>query len=205
MKIELLDITSDATNLIEKIGRICYNSKPGENYVPGTMVKNLIKRGHTSVLEHAKATFHISEVSRALTHQLVRHRLASYTQRSQRYCKEDEFGYVIPPCIAAHKYALDKYDEIMKNLSDNYSELVKMGMKPEDARFILPNACNTEITVTANFREWRSIFALRCESHAQWEIRNLCTEILRILYSKEPSVFEDQYYEFCREEVGTNG
>lgn len=201
MKIELLDITPNATDLIEKIGRICYNSKPGPNYVPGTMVKNLIKRGHCSVIEHAKATFHISEVSRALTHQLVRHRLASYTQRSQRYCKEDGFEFVTPPSISGNEVALDNYKKVMKNLADNYSELVKMGMKPEDARFILPNACNTEITVTANFREWRSIFALRCESHAQWEVRNLCTELLRILYNKEPAVFEDQYNEFCKTEA----
>lgn len=197
MKIELLDITPDATDLIEKIGRICYNSKPGPNYVPGTMVKNLITRGHTSVLEHAKATFHISEVSRALTHQLVRHRLASYTQRSQRYCKEDGFEYVIPPSISENKYALERYEELMQNLSDIYKDLVYIGMKPEDARFILPNACNTEITVTANFREWRAIFALRCEKHAQWEIRDLCTELLKILHEKEPAVFEDQYQLFC--------
>ena len=189
MKIELLDITPNATNLIEKIGRICYNSKPGENYVPGTMVKNLIKRGHTSVLEHAKATFHISEVSRALTHQLVRHRLASYTQRSQRYCKEDQFEYVVPETLPEEYKSL--YDDDMKTIQKMYDKYKNLGLKNEDARFVLPNACYTEITITANFREWRTIFDLRLRKTAQWEIRELCEQLLKVLIEHEPFIFED--------------
>jgi len=194
MNIKLLDITQDATGLIEYIGRTCYNSKPGPNYIIGTMVKNLIKNGHTSVLEHAKATFEISEVSRALTHQLVRHRLASYTQRSQRYCKEKEFGYVIPESFNDDQKK--EFRNQMKTIQTWYDNWISNGMKPEDARSVLPNACHTKIMMTANYREWRSIFALRCEKHAQGEIRNLCCELLKILHEKDPAVFEDQYKEF---------
>lgn len=219
MKIELLDITPNATELIERIGRICYNSKPGENYVKGTMVKNLIKNGHTSVLEHAKATFVISDVSRSLTHQLVRHRLASYTQQSQRYVKFDKPDFIIPEKINREftddEILADKNEEcklsVARKLYDNamqqcwfaYKALVDNGMKPEDARFVLPNAATTVIAVTANFREWRSIFELRCEKHAQWEIRNLCNKLLEILHSKEPNVFDDQVKKFI--ESNENG
>ncbi len=199
MNIKLLDITQNATDLIEYIGRTCYNSKPGPNYIKGTMVKNLIKRGHTSVLEHAKATFEISKVSRALTHQLVRHRLASYTQRSQRYCKEKEFGYVIPETF--NEEQKNEFQNQMKTIQSWYDNWVDNGIKPEDARSVLPNACYTKIMMTANYREWRSIFALRCEKHAQGEIRNLCCELLKILHEKDPSVFEDQYKEFI---IGEN-
>ena len=200
MKITLLDITQNATDLIESIGRICYDSKASPNYIKGTIVKNLIKNGHTSVLEHGKATFKIEGVSRSLTHQLVRHRLASYTQRSQRYCKEDNFGYVVPDSLLDDKYLNSKakeiFDKAMIDATNSYNSLIEAGLKPEDARSVLPNACFTTIVMTANFREWRSVFELRCEKHAQKEIRNLCNLILKCLYEHEPSIFEDQIDKF---------
>lgn len=197
-KVELLQITPNAVDFIESIGRTCYDSKPGENYIPGTMCRNLIKSGHESVLEHAVATFRIKNVSRALTHQLVRHRLCSYTQRSQRYVKEDQFEYVIPDTLPEE--FKEMYDADMKTIQAMYNKYKTLGLKNEDARSVLPNACCTEIVMTANFREWRSIFKLRAEKHAQLEIRKLAKQLLTILFNQCQPCFEDLYFKFVTEE-----
>jgi len=156
---------------------------------------------HFSVLEHACATFRVSEVSRALTHQLVRHRICSFSQQSQRYVNEKQFGYVVPLSILELEKKVPRGDEDLNGVKDfdndmkiiqgMYDKWKARGLKNEDARFVLPNACYTEIVVTANFREWRTIFRLRCDKHAQWEIRAMTTEILKQLYEKCPSVFGD--------------
>ena len=161
---------------------------------------------HFSVLEHGYATFRISEVSRALTHQLVRHRIASYSQQSQRYVKESQFEYVIPPSIFELEKKLPVGDEDlngakdfqndMKIIQGMYDKWKIRGLKNEDARFVLPNACYTEIVMSANFREFRNIFKIRCDKHAQWEIRDVAKEMLRQLYTKCPSVFEDLREQF---------
>jgi thymidylate synthase (FAD) len=151
----------------------------------------LIGRGHLSVLEHASATFRIKDVSRTLSHQLVRHRLASYSQRSQRYVKEDGFAYVTPPAIAANEDALDVFRKAVEETRAAYDKLLEAGVAPEDARFVLPNAAATEIVVTANFREWRHILALRGNAAAQWEIRQLAIAILKELKKKAPATFAD--------------
>lgn len=135
-----------------------------------------INMGHTSVLEHVSATFRISDVSRSLTHQLVRHRLASFVQQSQRYVKLDLDGngwYVTPPSIAADKHLEFKYDEQMAACASTYKALLDHGIRPEDARFALPEATKTEIVMTMNLRELQSFYALRNDAHAQWEIRGL--------------------------------
>jgi len=208
MKVELLSITPNAEELIENAGRTCYQSKPSETYIIGTLIRSLIKSGHESVLEHGYATFRISEVSRALTHQLVRHRIASYSQQSQRYVKENQFEYVIPTLIldSKEKVVSDyiegycsaenefKYD--MAKIQKMYDKWKMFGLKNEDARFVLPNACCTEIVMSANFREFRNIFQVRCDKHAQWEIRSVAKEMLRQLYEKCPNVFEDLKIKF---------
>ena len=199
MEITLDWITPDCEEQIEKKGRYCYDSLPGELYVKGNMIKSLIKKGHDSVLEHACASFTIDGMSRACSHQLVRHRLASYSQRSQRYVSEAQYEYVVPPSIKAlgEKEELS-YIEQMMQIQNMYNYWKERGIKGEDARFVLPNACQTKIGMTTNFREWRSIFELRCDSHAQWEIRNMCLTILGILYNNAPNVFEDQYNKFIK-------
>ncbi len=151
----------------------------------------LIRRGHLSVLEHASATFRVKGVSRALTHQLVRHRLASYSQRSQRYVKEDGLAYVTPPAIAANTEALDLFRKALEEAREAYDKLLEAGVAPEDARFVLPNAAATEVVVTANFREWRHILALRGHAAAQWEIRQLAIAILKELKQRAPAAFAD--------------
>jgi len=190
MIVELLSMTSNAEKLIEDAARTCYQSESDAEV--GVLIKKLIKSGHDSVLEHASATFRISNVSRALSHQLVRHRLCSYSQQSQRYVKEDQFDYVIPESI----FKLDP-DEVrnfmshMTQIQDMYNYWKSKGLKNEDARFVLPNACCTEVVMTANFREWRHIFSVRCDKHAQWEIRSMACHILWQLYSMCPNVFGD--------------
>lgn len=199
MKIELLAITADAEKLIEEAGRTCYQSVAKENQKVGTLIKALIKSGHESVLEHASATFRIGEVSRALTHQLVRHRLCSYSQQSQRYVNEKQFGYVIPEAILNMEQCLiNDFKKDMSIIQDMYDKWKLRGLKNEDARFVLPNACHTEIVMTANFREWRTIFKLRCDKHAQWEIRAMACEILKELDAQCPNVFGD----LCETYVG---
>ncbi len=192
MKIELLSITPNAERHIENAARTSYQSfekQTDRSYKP--FIKMLIKRGHESVLEHATASFKISGVSRALTHQLVRHRLCSFTQESQRYVNQENFNFIEPSDIRSnyttHKIFLDLIFEIQKK----YMCLRKLGIKKEDARYILPNAIESEIIMTANFRELRHIIKLRGEKSAQWEIRNLTIKILEILKKEVPIVFQD--------------
>lgn len=192
MKVQLIHITKDPEKVIERAGRTAYKSfKKITDESAGKFVRMLIKLGHTSVLEHAVASFRVSGVSRALTHQLVRHRIASFTQQSQRYVSEKNFEYVVPDKIASNPEALEMFNSTMKSIKDCYSELVRLGIAKEDARFIIPNAVYTEIVITANLREFRNIFDLRCKGDAQWEIRNMALEMLKILKQKAPDVFFD--------------
>ena len=192
MKIELLSITPNAELLIEEAGRTCYESQEKANGHPEILIHALIKSGHDSVLEHASASFRISGVSRALTHQLVRHRLCSFSQKSQRYVNELQFDYIIPPSIRKLGYgAVEDYKLQMVKIQNMYEYWKNLGIKNEDARFVLPNACTSEIVTTANFREWRKVLSLRCDKHAQWEIRYMAMRILQILKENAPSAFED--------------
>jgi thymidylate synthase (FAD) len=195
MKIELLSITSNAQKLIEEAGRTCYKSKSGDN-TDSNFIRGAIQRGHESIIEHASATFRISEVSRALSHQLVRHRLASFSQMSQRYTNGENFTYEVPNAIKNVPHLYEEFIRFMNETKNMYSYFTHQGIKPEDARSILPNACHTEIVMTANFREWRTIFKLRCDSHAQLDIRIMAKSILEILYSNAPDVFFDLYEKF---------
>lgn len=192
MKVELLFITPDAEKLIETAGRTSYLSfgKQGKD-TEKAFIRMLIKRGHLSVLEHAYATFRISGVSRAFTHQLVRHRLCSFIQQSQRYVDESNFNFIEPQSIKNNPEAHSIFTEFMDNARKTYVELQKLGIKNEDARFVLPNAAESQIVVTANLREWRHIVELRGEPDAQWEIRRVAIEILKILKKHAPTVFGD--------------
>ncbi len=189
---ELLSITPDAERLIEEAGRTCYLSFDKiDSASSQKFIRMIIKNGHHSVLEHACATFRIKGGSRSFTHQIVRHRLASFSQQSQRYVNEREFQTVTPPSISQNKDALKVFDDLMEHARKAYGELKKMNIRKEDARFVLPNAVTSEIVITANLRQWRHIISLRTEKHAQWEIRHICDEILRQLAEKAPAIFED--------------
>jgi len=192
MKVELLFITPGPEKLIEAAGRTSYLSfsKQGKD-TEKAFIRALIKRGHLSVLEHACATFRFSGVSRAFTHQLVRHRLCSFTQQSQRYVDESNFNYIEPLSIKNHPEAHSAFIDFMEEARKAYQELQKLGIKKQDARFVLPNAAESQIVVTANLREWRYIIELRSEPGAQWEIRQAAIEILKILKKHAPTIFED--------------
>lgn len=155
------------------------------------ILKKTIGSGHHSVIEHANFTFCISGVSRALTHQLVRHRIASFSQQSQRYVKMNEPEYVIPPAIDGNPVAKKEYQEFMETSWKTYRSLMDMGINAEDARFVMPNAATTAITVTMNARELRHFFELRCCSRAQWEIREMAWQMLDLAKKAAPVIFED--------------
>jgi thymidylate synthase (FAD) len=190
IKVTLLSITPDAEKLIEEAGRTCYLSfdKIGANSA-SDFIQRLIKMGHDSPLEHACATFRIENCSRAMTHQLVRHRLMSVSQQSQRYVDEENFNFVVPSTIP--KEFQNEFRDDMETIRQMYKKWRDKGLKREDARFVLPNACTSEIVVTANFREWRHIIKIRTSPKAQWEIKIACTEIFKILKKNAPTCFSD--------------
>lgn len=155
-------------------------------------IKQVTNYGHASVIEHASFTFSVEDASRAMTHQLVRHRIASYTQQSQRYVTYDTIEkYVTPPSIACSAEAKKVFDETLERISEAYQQLLKMAVPKEDARFILPNAAKTNIIVTMNARELRHFFNLRCCTRAQWEIREVATEMLKQAKKAAPALFEN--------------
>jgi len=189
-EVELIAITPNAEKVIEEAARTCYLSfdKIGEDSEKD-LIRRLIKLGHESPLEHAYATFRIKNCSRAMTHQLVRHRLMAISQQSQRYVNEEHFEYVIPETIP-QEY-IDDYRNDMNTIQQMYSKWRDRGLKKEDARYVLPNACMSEIVVSANFREWRHILKTRLSMKAQWEIRNICTVIRQMLYQNAENCFDD--------------
>lgn len=198
MNIELLSYTPNPELLIANAASTCYDSKPKDLEPARKMIRALIKAGHEAMIEHAHATFKLSGVSRVLTHELVRHRLFSFAQRSQRYVKENEETYVTPDVLidnneanANMKQAKLVFKMAMNDAWTAYRDLLKLGLKPEDARFVLPNACTTEIIVSGNFREYRNFLKLRLGPRAQWEIRKAANIILDKLYEIAPSCFED--------------
>ncbi len=191
-KVELLSITPNAEKLIETAGRTSYLSFPKQREnTEKTFIRMLIKNQHLSVLEHAYATFRISGVSRAFTHQLVRHRLCSFIQQSQRYVDESNFNYIEPDSIENNPEAHSIFVDFMDRAKEVYSKLQKLKIKKEDSRYVLPNAVESQIVVTANLREWRHIIYLRGKLQSQWEIRRVAIEILKILKDHVATVFED--------------
>jgi thymidylate synthase (FAD) len=175
--------------LLEHAGRACYRSESKGR--PGKFLQARIREGHESIIEHASVTFEISGISRACSHQLVRHRLASYSQESQRYVDMTAPEFVMPPSVAENPQARAVWDEFMGQVSDTYRRLRELGTRKEDARFVLPNAAATRIIVTMNFRSLRHFFSVRCDKAAQWEIRALALEMLRQVHEIAPAVFAD--------------
>lgn len=198
MKVKLLDYTKDGIPLIARMARSTrtnmlqslHNGNNDEHFV-----KQLLKVQHLGILEHINFTFHVSEISRCLTHQLVRHRIASYLQQSNRHAIPGRDDFVIPPSIK--KTYLEFYVKEMHNAYDSYKALIDNNFVPiEDARYLIPDGYYTHIGITMNCRELKHFFKLRCHTSAQWEIRDMAKEILKICYNKYPVIFEDEYKEF---------
>lgn len=186
-------------------GRLCYSQSTAAalkeqmtDEEVERLIKLLVNTGHLSTFEHASFSFGIDGISRACSHQLVRHRLASYSQQSQRYVPfADEEGFIIPPKIAADPEALRIFTGAMKAAREAYDRLVEMGRErglekeaiQEDARFVLPNAAETRIVVTMNARELRHFFHVRCCRRAQWEINTLAWRMLFLVRDAVPLLF----------------
>ena len=173
MEVKVLEATPRPIDLIGSIA----GTSTGKEDPSRKRVETCIRRGHLSVLENAVATLRIKDISRSCSHQLVRHRIASYCQASQRYTKLDgDIWYVTPESIENNPY-YEAYKAFMESAETLYFELLDHGIKPEDARFVLPEGTKTEICMTMNLRSLFHFFDLRLDPHAQWEIRELAQRI----------------------------
>lgn len=197
MKVGLIAYTNNPEQVISRAAGLCY----GRDNYSEERIRNCYKAGHGSILEHASVTYLVEGISRSCSHQLVRQRLASYSQQSQRYLKLDSSNnddwYVIPPSIEKYgEYALGLYKQSMQRQADLYESFLDLGVKPEDARFVLPEASKTSITVTMNYRELFHFFDLRLGKRAQWEIRELANKMLDLLDVASP-LMKELYLDNC--------
>ena len=203
LHVELLAHTPDPEKTCALAARTCYSAMEYDELKElvqekdqAAFLRRIVASGHLSVLEHASFTFGVSGVSRALLAQITRHRIASFSVQSQRYVSlEKGFGYIVPPRIRAlGEEAVAEFERQMAQMQAWYvSWQEKLGTgegSNEDARFVLPNACETHITLTMNARELLHFFSLRCCNRAQWEIRALATEMLRQCRQVAPVIFE---------------
>lgn len=198
MNVELLYHTPDPERAVATAARLCY-APVGAAELMETLSEEKIKKvlstilasGHLSTLEHASYTFAIEGISRACSHQLVRHRMASYNQQSQRYVSFKEEPEFIVPQSVKDAGAQQDYDDAVKAAFDAYGKLLELGVPAEDARFLLPNACETKIVVTMNIRELLHFFSLRCCNRAQWEIRDMACRMFELVRPTAPFIFAD--------------
>lgn len=221
LKVKLLRYTPDGEKLVASAAKLCY-SPVGIDEIEESLDEEkvesflslLMDLNHESPIEHISFTFGIEGVSRTLTHQLVRHRIASFSQQSQRYVKLEQFEYIIPPNISSNKSAKELfikameddqkyYNEITEILfQEHYNKYINQGLSEkesknkaekesiEDARYIFPNACETKIVITMNARSLLNFFNLRCCNRAQWEIRSLATSMLKEVRKVYPTLFK---------------
>lgn len=207
MQVKLLEMSTEPLSLLYVAYRQCYapgwaGDMWGDNVQEGRkaeFIREMMRTGHESPLEHVKFTFAIAGVSRALSHQLVRYRIASYSQQSQRYVHVKDLGYICPPSIAEDEEARLIFERCLGEIERTYQRILKLlegkgvvGERAhEDARFVLPQAAETKIIVTMNCRELLHFFSERCCQRAQWEIRGLANKMLEICKEKLPSVFAE--------------
>lgn len=197
MKVNLINHTSEPERMIAMSARLCYSSigaselkEKMSNEQIEKLVRKISEMGHLSTFEHVSFTFAVEGVSRVLTHQLVRHRIASYSQQSQRYVKEHGFEYIVPPTIAANPEAKELFESLMKDVQNSYDKFIELGVHQEDARYVLANATETKIVITMNARALLNFFSLRCCTRAQWEIRKLANLMLAEVKKIAPIMFE---------------
>ncbi|NMM63480.1 FAD-dependent thymidylate synthase [Clostridium sp. P21] len=213
LKVKLIEYTPNPEKVIASAAKLCYSAvgiDEIQQNLEGDKSKKfldmLMSYGHESPIEHVSFTFVAEGVSRSLTHQLVRHRLASYSQQSQRYVKLSQFEYIIPPEIEKNEEAKKIYIEAMEATQKAYNKLadilkenyIKNGMNSpasekkaiEDARYVFPNACETKIMLTMNARTLMNFFKHRCCNRAQWEIRALANEMLKQVREVAPVLFK---------------
>lgn len=184
MTVELINCpVLDPATLCGLAAAICYDSSN-----PESSLKHAVESGHTSVLEHASFTFRIEGISRACLAQLTRHRLASFDVQSQRYVKLDNPGLVIPETIRKSDIAQEA-ENMMRCSMNMYTLLLASGVPAEDARYVTPQAVPTKLIMTMNARELLHFFSLRTCNRAQWEIREMADEMLKICRKRAPEIF----------------
>ena len=199
LKVKLISYTPNPEKVAAAAARLCYSPRSAYDIMEDfsdeqakEFLQKIVSLGHTSTMEHVSFTFAIDGVSRALSHQLVRHRVGcSYSQQSQRYVKEKQFEYITPPKIAKNPETLARFEQAMADAQRVYSELLQAGVPAEDARFVLPNAAETKFVLTMNVRSLLHFFELRCCNRAQWEIRALANEMLRQVREVAPILFKN--------------
>lgn len=222
VKVTLLEHTPNPEKLVAAAAKLCYSSSDIDGLMEGLtqektekFIEHLLSLGHESPIEHVTFTFGIEGVSRALLAQITRHRIASFSVKSQRYVVEEQFSYVTPPEIECCPEAKAFFDEIMEEIQQKYDRLTELlsethyrrflaegedeksarkraeKMAIEDARFVLPNACETKMIVTMNARSLYNFFRLRCCNRAQWEIRELATQMLALVRRAAPGLFAE--------------
>jgi thymidylate synthase (FAD) len=200
IKVKLIGYTKDPEQNVTAAIRQCYSpaganeiKKKVDTATAERLIKQVLGSGHTSTIEHAVFTFAIEGVSRAMTHQLVRHRIASYSHQSQRYVdlSKNKLVFITPPTIKGNKEIEKEYKKTMKLIEKQYKKMIDLGIKPEDARYILPNACETKIVVTMNARALHNFFRERCCTRAQWEIRQLANMMLAEARKVAPIIFQN--------------
>ncbi len=221
MNVTLLAHTPDPEKIAASAAKLCYSSSGIDSIMEGLteektadFIDMLVSVGHESVMEHVSFTFGIEGISRACSHQLVRHRIASYSQKSQRYVNENGFDYIIPPEIEKIPEAKAEFERAIENITESYEKIADLlteshkkefeeqgvdersaaskarKLANEDARFILPNACETKIVVTMNVRSLFNFFRHRCCNRAQWEIRVVANEMLKLCLDAAPNIFK---------------
>lgn len=213
LKVKLIQYTPEPEKTIAAAAKLCYSAVGVEDIMENLTKENterfldmLMSFGHESPIEHVSFTFAVEGVSRSLSHQLVRHRIASYSQQSQRYVKLDQFEYIMPPDIENDLKAREVFIKAMKDSQRAYDELVDILKKKhiesgidersaekkaiEDARYVFPNACETKVVFTMNARSLLNFFHHRCCHRAQWEIRDMADKMLDEVRSIAPTLFK---------------
>jgi thymidylate synthase (FAD) len=204
LNVVLLRHTPEPEEVVAMAAKLCYSPSGVEELKEkieakdqAAFVEKLASLGHLSPIEHVSFSFGIEGISRACSHQLVRHRVASYSQQSQRYVKEEQFDYVVPPSIKQDPVLVQEFEKFMAAAQESYTKVLKrldeLGYKGEagqqDARYVLPNAAETKIVVTMNARELLHFFRMRCCNRAQWEIREMAEQMLVHVKKAAPTIF----------------
>lgn len=188
MRVTLEDYTDDPEREIARFAAICYGSATDDGSL-NRRIKHLMKVKHLATLRFAYATFKVEGVSRACTHQLVRHPHLSYLQESQRYVNQADSEFIIPTSVDGNNRVY--YESIYRGLVGAYENLIRSGVKKEDARYILPNGSTSSMFITGNFNAWIDFLRNRTDGHAQWEIREVAEEMAEKLKRIAPNVFEE--------------
>lgn len=197
MQVTLISFTPSPEQVVGASARLCYSKKNPTDVIESLskeqcedLISRVYNMGHTSTFEHATFVFSVQGVSRVLSHQLARHRIASYSQRSQRYVDESECDVVIPPSIANRPEAMKIFSDVISVINAGYGQLKALGIPGEDARYLLANATETNLIFTMNARALLNFFKERCCNRAQWEIRAMADQMLALVYAVAPNLFK---------------